>query len=194
MDDEIDRERQEWLHDIEDIPAERFVFLDESNAKTNMTRRYGRALRGERVVDYVPDARYESLTMLSALDHQGRTTCVVYEGGTDIPVMRLFAEEFLAPMLQPGQIVVMDNLSAHHDAGVVAALEATGAEVWFQPRYSPEFNPIEKMWSKVKARLRTIKARAKETLTKAIGEALEAVTPTDAANWFQSCGYTKIQT
>ena len=171
------------------MDPKRFVFLDESNAKTNMTRLYGRALRGERVIDYVPDGRWESLTMLSALRYDGSTTAMVYEGGTDILAMQTYVESFLAATIGPGDIVAMDNLSSHRNTEVVAMIEATGAEVWFLPRYSPDYNPIEEMWSKVKAYLRKVGARSKKTLIRAIRSALEAVTAQDAAGWFADCGY-----
>lgn len=194
LDDEIDRERQAWLMDVEDVAPERFIFFDQSNAKTNMTRRYGRAPRGERVLGYVPDGRYESTTMLSALDYEGAIRCVVYEGGTDVSVLRTFVEGCLAPALGPGDIVSMDNLRTHHNPEVVAAIEATGAQVWHLPRYSPDMNPVEPMWSKVKAYLRKAAARTKKDLLDAIGKALDTITPTDAKNWFHHCGYAQTQT
>jgi transposase len=193
LEDEVDAERRQWLADVADENPGRFVFLDQSNAKTDMTRRYGRAPRGERVVGYVPDSRYESLTMLSSLDWEGTTHCVVYEGGTDVAVMRTFVEEVLAPTLSPGDVVAMDNLTAHHDPAVVAAVEATGAEVWFLPRYSPDMNPVESMWSKVKASLRDAAARTKEALVDAVADALDAVTPEDARHWFEHCLHAQTQ-
>ena len=158
-----------------------------------MTRLYGRALRGERVVEYVPDGRWESMTMLSALRYDGTTTAMVYEGGTDVPAMLAFVEDILFPTLYPGDIVAMDNLSSHRDVSVIAAIEAAGAEVWFLPRYSPDYNPIEHMWSKVKAFLRKVKARTGEMLIQVIANALQAVTATDAANWFADCGIRNTQ-
>lgn len=154
-----------------------------------MTRLYGRAPRGERVVDYIPDGRWESLTMLSALRYDGTTTTMVYEGGTDIAAMETFIAEFLAKTLKPGDIVAMDNLSSHRNPDVIAAIKATGAEVWFIPRYSPDMNPIEEMWSKVKALLRKYAARSKKDLIEAIRQALEAITCQDAKGWYADAGY-----
>lgn len=154
-----------------------------------MTRRHGRAPRGERVVDHVPAGSYHSTTILGALRHDGTIAAMVYEGGTTVPVMQAFAAGELQQILQPGDIVVMDNLSAHKDAEVVAAIEAAGAIAWFLPPYSPDFNPIEQMWSKVKEILRTAKARTAEALLDAIGMALRAVTISDAEAWFAHCGY-----
>jgi transposase len=193
LEDEVDVERQQWLATVADEDPRRFVFLDEANAKANMTRLYGRAPRGKRVLGYVPDRRYESLTMLSALDYDGTTHCVVYDGGTDAGVMRTFVEQCLGPTLGPGDVVAMDNLSAHKDDAVVAAIEATGAEVWFLPRYSPDMNPLEKMWSKVKGLLRDAAARTKDALVDAIGRALDAVTPDDARHWFEHCMHAQTQ-
>lgn len=158
-----------------------------------MARLYGRAPSGQRVVDYVPDGRWESTTMLAALSCAGSCAALTYEGGTDVMTMLTFAEDVLAPTLGPGTIVAMDNLSSHKDPRVIAALEATGAEVWFIPRYSPDLNPIEHMWSKVKTFLRTVAARTKEALIAAIGDALRAVTGQDAVNWFAHCGYPNTE-
>jgi transposase len=174
---------------MEQIDPDRFVFLDESNAKTTMTRRYGRAPRGERVVDHVPAGEYHSTTILGALRHEGTIAALVYEGGTNVAVMRSFAEGQLQTILRPKDIVVMDNLAAHKDAGVIAAIEAAGATVCFLPPYSPDLNPIEKMWSKVKEILRSAKARTAHALLDAVGTALRAVTFNDAEGWFAHCGY-----
>jgi transposase len=182
-------QRQEWSEWMGEIDPDRFVFLDESHAKTTMTRRYGRAPRGERVVDHVPAGKYHSTTMLGALRHDGTIAAMVYEGGTDVSVMEAFAEGDLRRILRPGDLVVMDNLSAHKDARVIAAIESAGAIACYLPPYSPDFNPIEAMWSKVKEILRSIKARTAEALLDAIAVALRAVTTTDAENWFAHCGY-----
>jgi transposase len=171
------------------VDPDRFVFLDESHAKTTMTRRYGRAPRGERVVDPVPAGKYHATTMLEALRRDATIAAMVYEGGTDVSVMQAFVEGGWRRILRPGDIVVMDNLSAHKDARVVAAIESAGAIVCHLPPYSPDLNPIESMWSKVKAILRSLKARTAEALLDAIGVALRSVTTTDAEGWFAHCGY-----
>lgn len=187
-------ERTAWEAKILGIDPSRFVFLDEANAKTNMTRLYGRALCGQRVNDYQSDARWSSTTMLAAVNWHGAGPCLTYSGGTDVAAMLTFVEQLLAPTLGPENIVVMDNLSSHKHPSVIAAIEATGAKVWFQPRYSPDYNPIEKMWSKVKAILRKISARTTESLLAAIGEALKSITASDAQNWFRHCGYLNPNT
>jgi transposase len=188
-DPEVVAEREQWREWMEEIDPDRFIFLDESNAKTTMTRRYGRAPRGERVSEAVPAGKYHSTTMLGALRHDGTIAAMVYEGGTDVSVMRAFAEGELQTILRPNDVVVMDNLAAHKDERVIAAIESAGAIVCFLPPYSPDLNPIEKMWSKVKTILRSLKARTAEALLDAIGKALRAVTASDAEAWFVHCGY-----
>lgn len=129
--------------------------------------------------------------MISALRFDGSTADLVLDGATDGPAFLTYVREILAPSLHPGDIVVMDNLAAHKMPAVIKTIEVIGAAVWFLPPYSPDFNPIEKMWSKIKAYLRKVKARTKETLWRAIGEALKTVTPDDALGWFESCGYVQ---
>lgn len=193
LDPEVAAQRREWVERTADIDPDRFVFLDQSHAKTTMTRTYGRAPRGQRVADHVPAGTYHSTTMMGAVRRDGTVAAMVYEGGTDVPVMQTFAETELRRIVRPGDIVVMDNLSAHKDPEVIAAIERLGASVWHLPPYSPEFNPIEQMWSKVKEVLRSIKARTAEALLEAIGVALRAVTATDAQGWFAHCGYRKAK-
>jgi transposase len=173
------------------IGLRRWIFIDESGAKTNMTRIYGRSFDGQRLVDATPQGHWCMTTMISALRVDGSTADLVLEGATDGLVFQTYAAQVLAPTLKLGDIVVMDNLAAHKMPAVVASIEATGAEVWFLPPYSPDLNPIEKMWSKIKAHLRKVKARTQDALWEAIGSALETVTATDAVNWFASCGYTQ---
>jgi transposase len=158
-----------------------------------MTRTYGRAPRGRRVVDHVPAGKYHSTTMMGALRLDGTVAAMVYEGGTDVPVMEAFAKTELRRILRRGDIVVMDNLSAHKDPMVIGAIKRAGASVWHLPPYSPDFNPIEQMWSKVKEILRSTKARTAEALLDAIGVALGAVTADDAQGWFAHCGYRNMK-
>jgi transposase len=171
------------------VNPDRFVFLDQSHAKTTMTGTYGRAPRGQRVVDHVPAGKYHATTMMGALRLDGTVAAMVYEGGTDVPVMEAFAATELRRIVRQGDIVVLDNLSAHKDPEVIRAIQRSGASVWHLPPYSPDFNPIEPMWSKVKEILRSIKARTAEALLEAIGVALQAITATDAQGWFAHCGY-----
>ena len=127
--------------------------------------------------------------MIAALGLEGSTAPMVIEGATDAAVFRAYIKHVLVPVLRAGQIVVMDNLSSHKNAEVRKMIEATGAMLWFLPPYSPDFNPIEKMWSKVKEFLRSAEARGTEQLYQAVGMALNEVTPQDAQGWFASCGY-----
>nr|WP_268742064.1 IS630 family transposase [Megalodesulfovibrio gigas] len=168
-------------------------FLDESSAKTNMTRLYGRALYGNRCVDAAPHGHWKTTTMLSSIRLDGSTECVVFDGAVNAEIFRINREKMLAPRLRDDDVVVMDNLSAYKDQKVIVLIEQRGARVLLLPAYSPDFNPIEKMWSKVKQILRSIKARSQETLLKAIATALDAVTAQDAKGWFASCGYRFFQ-
>ena len=127
--------------------------------------------------------------MISALRLDGSTADMVLEGATDGDAFLVYVRQVLAPTLKNGDIVVMDNLRAHKVTSVIETIQATGAKLWFLPPYSPDFNPIEKMWSKIKAYLRKVKARTKEELWQAIGTALKTITASDALGWFESCGY-----
>lgn len=131
--------------------------------------------------------------MIGSLRLDGTSACLAVDGATDRDVFEQYVRHVLVPSLRPGDIVVLDNLGAHKSAETLALIEAVSAEVRFLPPYSPDLNPIEKMWSKVKAFLRRVKARTQEELYTAIGAALEIVTAQDAEGWFQSCGYTATQ-
>jgi transposase len=165
------------------------VFLDESGASTQMTRNYGRAPRGERVPEGTPNSHWSTLTMLAALTTQGLRAPMTIESPTDGDVFLAYLEQVLCPQLQPGQVVIMDNLSAHKVSGVREQIEARGARLIYLPAYSPDFNPIEQAWSKIKQWLRSAKARTLEALESAIAEALAAVTAANALAWFSHCGY-----
>ena len=130
--------------------------------------------------------------MISAIRLDGTTASLAIEGATDTAVFRVYVEEILCPILKPDDIVIMDNLAAHKSPVTLELIEALGAQAWFLPAYSPDLNPIEKMWSKVKNQLRSAEARSQETLYTAIGEAIAQVTMRDAMNWFASCGYSFI--
>lgn len=169
------------------------VFLDESGAKTNMTRLRGRAPRGQRVYDSAPYGNWHTTTMLSSVRLDGSTACMVVEGATDTDAFLAYVENILVPSLRPDDIVVVDNLAPHKSPAIAKAIRAAGADIWYLPPYSPDFNPIEKMWSKVKESLRAIAARTQEDLVEAIATALRSVTPSDAQGWYTSCGYRYIQ-
>ena len=154
-----------------------------------MKRLYGWADQGDRLVDTVPGGYWKTTTMLSAIRADGVATAMVTEGATNAMVFLGFVKEFLVPVLKPGEIVVMDNLSSHKVKGVREAIEAVRAEVWYLPPYSPDFNPIEQMWSKVKAVLRSLARRTTKALHRAIGKALRQVTCDECRNYYANCGY-----
>lgn len=157
-----------------------------------MTRLYGRALRGERAHDAAPHGHWGVRTLIGSIRGDGQTTCMTIDAPTDKDVFLAYVRKVLVPSLRRGDIVVLDNLRAHKSPEVVAAIRSAGAEVQFLPPYSPDLNPIEKMWSKIKAILRGIAARTSTALHRAIRKALRLVTPQDAVAWFSSCGYTII--
>jgi transposase len=164
--------------------------LDESGAKTNLTRLYGRAPKGQRAHASTPHGHWQTTTMISSVRLDGTTACMTLEGTTDTESFRAYVEAVLVPTLRPGDLVVMDNLSPHKSDPTLALILQVGAQVRFLPAYSPDLNPIEKMWSKVKSLLRSAEARTPADLVQAIGKALALVTPQDALGWFASCGYS----
>lgn len=157
-----------------------------------MTRLRGRAPRGERVVAGAPHGHWHTTTMIASIRLDGSTTCMAIEGATDTEVFQAYVRRVLCPALRAGDIVIMDNLSPHKNELTLSLIEARGATVRFLPAYSPDLNPIEKMWSKVKQSLRSAEARTREKLIEAIASALQTVTPQDARGWFASCGYSFI--
>lgn len=154
-----------------------------------MTRLRGRAKKGRRLVDDTPHGHWCTTTVLSSIRMDGATACMAIDGATSSEVFREYVRHVLVPTLSLGDIVVLDNLSAHQDKEALELVADAGAEVWFLPPYSPDLNPIEKMWSKIKEFLRVAKARTEEALFNAIAAALDTITADDAAAWFQSCGY-----
>lgn len=148
-------------------------------------------MRGKRCCDHAPDGRWERTTILSAIRITGETKSIVFEGALDRKMYNVYIEKILLPLLKPGDVVVMDNLNVHKSEIAKRLIEEKGCEYIFLPAYSPDLNPIEKMWSKVKQLLRGIKARTAEDLYDAIGEVLKCITKEDAEGWFKSCGYIK---
>jgi transposase len=140
----------------------RFVFVDESGAKTNMTRLYGRAIAGQRATDDTPSGHWCTTTMISSVRLDGATACMVVNGATNKEVFQAYVRHILLPTLKAGDVVVLDNLSAHKNKAIRDLIESVGPELWYLPPYSPDLNPIEKMWSKVKAILRTLITRRAE--------------------------------
>lgn len=165
------------------------MFLDESGVTTEMTRRYGWAPRPERVSEAVPAGHWRTLTVLAALTLEGMLASMTIESPTDGDVFLAFMEQVLGPKLQPGHIVVLDNLGAHKVEGVRELIESRGAQLLYLPPYSPDFNPIEQAWSKIKQLLRGAKARVLDQLEPAVARAIAAITPQNAQAFFYHCGY-----
>jgi len=165
------------------------VFIDEFGATTKMTRRYARGPRGQRVVCKTPHGHWKILTTIAALDLNGIRTACCFDGATDTEMFVAFVETFLLPKLKTGQIVVMDNLSAHKSPRVDHLIESVGARVLRLPPYSPDFNPIEMAISKMKSLLRKLARRSMEDLETAIGMAMQTITADDARGFFTHCGY-----
>jgi transposase len=172
------------------IDPSRFVFLDEMGANTAMTRLYGRAPRGVRCVGRAPQAHWRTTTLISAVRQEGLVTAWTFAGATDEAAFVTFVEAVLVPALRPGDIVVLDDLKLHRAAAVARAIRRAKAGVWYLPPYSPDLNPIEKVWAKVKAHLRKAEARTPEALLDAIADALREVTPEDCLHCFEHCGYS----
>ena len=164
------------------------VFIDESAAKTNLTRLRGRAPKGERLVCHAPHGHWRTTTMISSVRLDGTSACLTLEGATDTEVFQAYVREVLVPALKAGDIVIMDNLGAHKNDRTLALI----TQVRFLPAYSPDLNPIEMMWRKVKSLLRKAQARTHHDLLLAIAAALRAVTAQDALGWFVACGYCFI--
>lgn len=183
--------RQAWRETQAELSTDRLVFIDETWATTNMTRRHGRALRGERLVAAVPHGHWQTTTFIGALRSGGLTAPAVIDGAVNSDIFLAYIRQMLVPTLQPGDIVVMDNLSSHKVAGVREAIEAAGAELRYLPPYSPDLNPIEQVFAKLKALLRKIAARSVEALWTAIGQLLSQFAPDECANYFRNSGYVR---
>jgi transposase len=156
-----------------------------------MSRYWGWAEPGVRVAEAIPAGHWRSFTLLGALTASGLLATMTIEAATDTDIFQAFLDQVLGPRLQPGQIVVMDNLSAHKVAAVRRSLEAVGARLLYLPSYSPDLNPIEKCWSKIKQALRSLKARTAAALEAALVEALASISAENALAWLRFCGYTK---
>jgi transposase len=174
------------------MDASHFVFLDETGTATNMTRRYGRAPRGQRVVDAVPHGHWLTTTFVAGLRESGVIAPLVVDGPMRGALFRAYVEQMLAPALSPGDVVVLDNLAAHKVAGVAEAIRAVGASLLYLPPYSPDLNPIEQLFSKLKALLRKAGLRTKEVLWTTIGELLDEFSTEECRNYLRNCGYEPV--
>ncbi len=182
-------QREEWKAGQPAVDSGACVFIDETGASTHMTRTHGRCPRGERLVMDVPHGHWKTTTFVVGLRTGGLVAPTVVDGPMTGDVFVAYVEQQLVPTLKPGDVVVMDNLSSHKRAGVRAAIEGAGAELRFLPPYSPDLNPIEKAFSKLKAKLRAAQKRTIPALEEYLGEVLDCFSPEECENYFVSCGY-----
>lgn len=171
------------------LDVERLVFLDETSTTTNMTRLRGRAPRGARLVDKAPHGHWKSTTFVAALRASGLTAPTVVDGALDGPTFLAYVRQQLAPTLRAGDVVVMDNLSVHKVAGVRAAIEAVGARLVYLPPYSPDYNPIEQAFAKLKWLVRSARPRTVDGLWSLLGRLLDRFSTTECRNYFRNSGY-----
>lgn len=181
--------REAFRAEIAAIPVADLVFLDESGATTTLVRRYARAVGGQRAVGRVPAGHWTQLTILSALSLAGLGATMTVNAATDTDIFVAYVRQLLVPTLRPGQVVVLDNLSAHKAAAVRTLIDGAGCRLLFLPPYSPDFNPIEQAWSKLKTLLRGAAARTRDVLEAALRTFLDQITATDARGWFRHAGY-----
>jgi len=181
------KRREEFVARIRTISPERLIFLDESGVTTSMTRLRARCIGGSRIHEATPGGHWKIMTILGAMSLGGMIATMTIEEATDADIFLAYVEQVLCPALKPGDVVVMDNLSSHKVPGVREWIEKAGAEVLYLPSYSPDLNPIEKAWSKLKQLLRSAKSRTKEALEQAIANALKLITPENAMAWFRTC-------
>jgi transposase len=179
-----------WRRIIRNIAAERLIFVDESGANRTLARRYGRAPRAERCHGAAPRNYRENLTLFASLSLAGISTAMLLDGAADRASFLVYIEQILVPTLRPGQRVLIDNLSVHKHPPIRAAIEAAGCRVIFLPSYSPDFNPIELAFSKIKAYLRRVGVSTQAALEAAMAEAIDTITAADATGYFRHCGYT----
>jgi transposase len=188
-------ERDEWQRAAwkvmvaEQVEAKRLVFVDEMGTNTSLSPVYAWAKKGQRALCSVPRNRGKNTTVLSSMSVRGMGPSLTVEGATTSAVFEAYVDQVLAPTLRKGQVVVMDNLSAHKGERIRELIEERGCELIYLPSYSPDFNPIEEAFSKIKGLVRKAEARTKEALLEAIGWALSAVTTDDARGFFEHCGY-----
>jgi transposase len=187
--EDVQQARKTWQQALPTMEVEKLVFIDETWTSTGMTRRYGRAPRGQRCLNSAPHAHWETSTIVGALRHCRLVAPLVTGGPLDGEIFLAYVRQFLCPRLEPGGTVILDNLSRHKVAGVEAAILTTGEKVRFLPPFSPDLNPSEKLFAKLKARLRKAAARDIETRWKEIGDLLNTISASECTNYFDSCGY-----
>ena len=181
-------QREAWRERLRGLNPHRLIYLDETGAKTNMTRAFARARKGERAVDYAPHGHWNTTTLVAGVTLESPIAPMILDGPMDTAAFEAYVEHMLVPALPPASIVVMDNLSAHKSPAIARLLHGAGAELWYLPPYSFDFNPIEPMWAKVKSSLRRAKARTQEELWDAVATALSEITSNDIRGFFHHCG------
>jgi transposase len=186
---DVKAQRDAWQAGQSALDVDRLVFVDETWASTNMARRYGRAPIGERLVDALPHGHWQTTTLVAALRVDGLTAPMVIDGALNGDLFVAYVKQVLVPTLQPGDVVVMDNLSSHKRAEVRALIEGAGCRLLYLPPYSPDFNPIELVFAKLKALLRKAGKRTMDSLWEFLGQAVEVFAPTECENYFWHCGY-----
>jgi len=186
---DVAERRAEWLVKQSGLDPGKLLFLDEFGAKTNLTRTHGRSLEGTRLVAKVPSGHWKSTTFVGALGLRGWVAPLVIDGALNGELFRAYVEQHLAPQVSPGDVLILDNLSCHKVAGVRDALQRVGAEVLYLPPYSPDFNPIEQAFSKLKRLLRTAAPRTVEALWTSCGAELAKFHPSEFQNYLTNCGY-----
>jgi len=190
----VKERRDAWKARQPAFDAESFLFIDETWASTNMTRAHGRCPQGERLVMEVPHGHWKTTTFVAGLRTSGLVAPTVVDGPMTGDVFAAYVEQQLVPTLRAGDVVVMDNLSSHKRSGVRAAIEAAGAELRYLPPYSPDLNPIEQAFSKLKAKLRAAEKRTIPELETYLGEVLDCFSPAECENYFTRCGYPATST
>ena len=183
------QKRKDWNGLISGFKASDLVFLDESGCNTDMTRRYAYSLGGSRSVDSAPLSKPKNTTILSSIQLDGTLRYTTFSGGTTVERFKRYLETDLLPHLNGNSVLIMDNMKSHHAKAVRNLLDSSGVRYIYLPPYSPDLNPIEKLWSKVKSFLRKFKARTLDALPNAIQNAFHAVTVSDCSGWFRFCGY-----
>jgi len=181
--------RELWKIQQLTLDTDRLVFVDASSVNCGMTRLYARSRKNERVNDYVPDVRFERTSVISSIRLNGEQTPMMFKGTLNGELFSEYVREMLAPSLSEGDIVVIDNFSAHKVAGALEPIYQKGANVMFLPPYSPDLNPIELAWSKMKSILRKHKPRSMDELMSTMKAALDSLTLSDISNWYKHYGY-----
>jgi transposase len=183
------KRRQDWFEGQLDLDPTRLVFIDETWASTNMARLYGRAPKGERLRAGIPHGHWQTTTFVAGLRLTGMVAPMVLDGPINREAFQAYLDQVLVPELKPGDIVVIDNLGSHKGAGIRQTIEAAGARLLYLPPYSPDFNPIENAFAKLKALLRKAAERTINGLWDAVGRTIDLFTPTECANYFAAAGY-----